>query len=63
MVQLAGHHPIKQKVASLIPVRAHAWVTGSVPPWGMYERRPIDVSLAHRCFSPSLSPSLLPSLK
>ena len=39
------------------PVRARAWVVGQVPSWGMCERQPIDVSLVHQCFSPSLSPS------
>ena len=39
-------------------VRAHAWVVGQVPGWGACERRLIDVSLSHQCFSPSLSPSL-----
>ena len=45
------------------PVRAHAWVAGSVPGWGTCKRQLISVSLIHRCFSPSLSPSLLISLK
>ena len=39
-------------------VRAHAWVVGQVPGWGACERQAINVSLSHRCFSPSLSPSL-----
>ena len=34
-----------------------------VPSWGMYERQLINVSLSHRCFSPSLSPSVPLSLK
>ena len=38
-----------------LPVRAHAWVAGRVPGWGMYERQLMDVSLSHWCFSPSLS--------
>ena len=50
-------------------------VSGSVPSqsthlgcWpgsqsGACERQPIDVSLAHQCFSPSLSPSFPLSLK
>ena len=38
------------------PVSARAWVAGSVPGWGTYERQPIDVSFSHRCLS--LSPSL-----
>ena len=44
-------------------VRVHAWVAGSVPSRDLYERKPIDVSLSHRCFSPFLSPSLPLSLK
>ena len=43
-------------------VRAWAWVLGSVPSWGAYERQPINVSLSLRFFSPLLSPSL-PTLK
>ena len=45
-------------------IRAHAWFAGQVPGWGrMRGRQSIDVSLAHRCFSPSLSTSLPLSLK
>ena len=40
------------------PVRAHAWVVGSVLGWGTYQRQPINVSLSDRCFPPSLSTSL-----
>ena len=40
--QWLAHHPIQQKVV------------GSIPHWGMYGRQLIDVSLPHRCFSPSL---------
>ena len=39
-------------------VRAHACVSSSIPSWGTYEMQWIQISLAHRCFSPSLSPSL-----
>ena len=52
----------KKSLVSFL-VRAHAWVAGSVPGWGAYERQPIDVSLLHLCFSPSLSLSLPLSLK
>ena len=38
-------------------------VVGSVPSQGACERQPIIVCLSHRCFSPSLSPSLPLSLK
>ena len=37
------------------PVRAHAWVAGRL---GACERQPIDTCLAHKYFSPFLSPSL-----
>ena len=42
------------------PVRAQAWVAGSVPQQGVYRRQLIDVSLSHthRCFA---SFSSLPS--
>ena len=43
------------------PVRAHSSLAGSVPIWGMFGSQPMDVSLSHRCFSPS--PSLPLSLK
>ena len=42
----------------LFLVRVHGWVVGSVPSRGRYERQTTDVSLSHRCFSPSLCPSL-----
>ena len=45
------------------PVPTHAWAAGLVPSHYMYGRLPIDVSLSHRCFSPSISPSLPISLK
>ena len=44
-------------------VRAHVCLVVSVPSWGTYERQLIDVSLSHRYFSPSLSPSHPLSLK
>ena len=28
------------------PVRAHAWVVGSIPGWGEYRRQPFDLSLS-----------------
>ena len=36
--------------------RAHAWIVGQIPRWGVCEKQPIDVFLAHQCLSPSLSP-------
>ena len=44
-------------------VRTHVWVMGPVPRWGMWERQPIDDSVSYWCFSRSLSPSLLLSVK
>ena len=58
-----GHLSAKRKVATWFLIRAHAWVVGSVPGQGMYERQLIDVSLSHQSFSPSLSPSFSRSLK
>ena len=43
------------------PVRAHAWVMGSVPSGGLNERHPINVS--HISVSLTLSPSLPLSVK
>ena len=63
VVQWIGCRPANLKVASSIP----DWGTclGCEPsPWlGACERHPIDVSLAHQCFSPSLSPSFPLSLR
>ena len=55
---------IPQSERSLVRflVRAHVWVVVLIPSWGTYERQPIDVSLSHWCFSPSLSSSLPLSL-
>ena len=36
------------------PGRSYAYVVGQVPSWGSCDRQPIDVSLMHWCFSPSL---------
>ena len=45
------------------PIRARAWVVGSVPSWGRCKRQPVNDSLTHQCFSPSLSPSPSHSLE
>ena len=45
------------------PVRAQVGVAGSISGWGTFEWQPIDVSVSHHCFSPSLSPSHPLSLK
>ena len=61
VAQLVGCCSTKLKVAGWIP----AWGTclNGRPSWGTCKRPPIDVSFAHLCFSPSLSPSLPLSLK
>ena len=47
LVWLSGLGVVLQTERSRVrfPVRAHAWVAGSVPDWGAYERQPVDVSL------------------
>ena len=56
---------IRQKSLVGFPVRACAWVEGSVPGRSVCERQLIDVSLSHGCspLSPSLPLSLPFSLK
>ena len=56
---------VQQRGMSLVwlLIRAHAWIAGSVPVQGVYKSQPINVSLSHQCFSPSLFPSLPLSLK
>ena len=63
VAQWLGVIPQGKKSLVLFLVRARAWVAGLFPGRGAYERQPIDVSLSHWCFSPSLSPSLPLSLK
>ena len=58
-----GIFPQSKSLPVQFPVRAHAWVAGSVLSWGAYERQLINVSLSHQCFSPSLSPFLPIPLK
>ena len=55
--------PTDQKVAGSIPGQGTCLGGGPGPQLGTCKRQPIDVSLTHRCFSPSLSPSLIFSLK
>ena len=55
--------PQSERLLVRFLVRAHAWVTGSVPGHAVFNRQPTDVSLSHQCFSLSLSPSLLLSWK
>ena len=58
-----GVVPQTERPPVQFPVMVHSWITGLVPSWGAYERQPIAVSLSHRCFSPSLPPSLPPLKK
>ena len=60
---LLGIIPQSKRLPVQFPVRAHAWVVGSVPGWGTCQRQQIDVSLSHQRFIPSLSPSFPLSLK
>ena len=46
------------KVAGSIPSQGTCLGFGPGPQLEVWERQPIDVSLTHRCVSPSLSPSL-----
>ena len=59
LVWLNGMGVVLQSERSRVrfPFRAHAWVAGQVPGWGCVGGNRSDVSLAHPCFSPSLSPS------
>ena len=64
MAQWTEHCPANWKVPTSILGQGTRPGCGSGPQLGVCERRPhIDVSLAHQCFSPSLSPSLPFSLK
>ena len=47
-----------QRVVGLIPSHGTNLDCDLGPSLGAYARQPIDVSLPHLCFSPSLSPSL-----
>ena len=40
-----GFIPHRERSRVLSLVRAHAWVVGSAPGWGVYERQLIDVAL------------------
>ena len=44
--QLVGRHPTKWKVTAWFPVRARAWVAGSLPGRGVWKRQQIDVALS-----------------
>ena len=56
--------PQSQRSPVRFPGRAHAtWVVGSVPCLSRCEGWPIDVSLSHQCFAPSLLPPSLSKTK
>ena len=58
VAQMVGCCPAKLKVAGLIPSQDTCLGCGPDLQLGEHERQPINVSLAHRCFSPFISPSL-----
>ena len=58
MAQWTECQPVNQKVTSSIPSQSTCLGCGPGPQLGVWERQLIDVSLVHRCFSPSLSPFL-----
>ena len=58
VAQWAEHHPINRKVASLIPSQGTCLDCRPGPWLGACKRQLVDISLTHRCFSSSLSPSL-----
>ena len=63
MAQWVEHCPEKQRVAASTPSRGTCLGCGPGSQLGACERQLINVSLVHRCFFLSLSPSLPPSLK
>ena len=52
---MAGHVPHSERWPVQFPVRAHAWVVGLVPGWGMYETQQVNVSLSQMLLSLPLS--------
>ena len=57
VAQWIEYWPANQRVISLIPSQGTCLGCGPGPQLGASEGQPIDVSLAHQCFFPSLSPS------
>lgn len=47
VAQLVGHCLRSEMLPVQFPVRAYAWVEGSDPGQGTYERQVMDVSLLH----------------
>ena len=54
-----GMIPQSKSVPVQFLIRAHAWVVGLFPSWGVWERQPINVSLTHWRFSPLFLPPFL----
>ena len=48
--------PQSQRLPVRFPLRAHAWVTGSVTGQGAYERPPVSVSPSYQCSLPLFLP-------
>ena len=63
VAQWVERQPANRKVAGSIPSQGTSLDYRPGPQLGMCERQLINISLAHRCFSPSLSPFLLFYLK
>ena len=61
VAQWVGHHPTNRKFSGSIPGHSTCLGCGPGPQLVAWEKQLIDVSLAHRSFSPSISPSLPPS--
>ena len=58
VVQWSEHGPVNRKVVSSIPCQGTCLGFRSGPRSGVWKRQPIDVSLTHQCFFPSLPLSL-----
>ena len=63
VAQWVERWPVNRKVTGSIPSQGTCLGYRPGPQLRASERQPIDVSLAHQCFSPSLSYSLPLSLK
>ena len=63
VAQGTERRPVNWKVVSSIPDQGTCLGCGPGPLMGACERQPVDVSLTHGCFSPSLSSPLPHSLK
>ena len=63
VAQWVGHCPANRKIAGSVSSQGTSLGCRFNPQLGACERQLNDVSLAHQCFSPSLTPSLSPSSK